>query len=267
MVGITAVRRFAFRRLSSGGDVVGVRVVGADHRHGRAQHRHGVGRRRRRRDHPHHRVGRTASGRPAPPGRRRARPRKAAARARAGTPSPRSASPPRSARSSSRGPSAPERYRRCMRRSTRTPARHPVPRRPRLKLRSSTPPSRAAPRYAGGRTLSASAGGHVNAARNGFLHRREKKHESVSQVLLGVGRNHTIRLSQAPDASSGLSYCTPTMEFDGRDFSVMTACAAATPYTASTSISSLQWSLAPHSSTEFIARTAMPSWKPREAKT
>ena len=34
-----------------------------------------------------------------------------------------------------------------------------------------------------------------------------------------------------------------------------------------TSMSRRQWSLAPHSSTELRARTEMPSWKPREAKT
>ena len=56
--------------------------------------------------------------------------------ARAGTPSPRSPSSPRSARSSSRGPTARERSRRCTRRSTRTPARPPGPRPPHRTLRS-----------------------------------------------------------------------------------------------------------------------------------
>ena len=38
------------------------------------------------------------------------------------------------------------------------------------------------------------------------------------------------------------------------------------PHPAATSISSRQWSLAPHSSTPLSARTLTPSWKPREAK-
>ncbi len=38
-------------------------------------------------------------------------------------------------------------------------------------------------------------------------------------------------------------------------------------YPCATSISRRQWSLAPHSSTLFMARTFTLSWKPREAKT
>ncbi len=42
---------------------------------------------------------------------------------------------------------------------------------------------------------------------------------------------------------------------------------AGRPYPSEISMSSRQWSLAPHSSTAFMARTVMLSWKPREAKT
>ena len=48
---------------------------------------------------------------------------------------------------------------------------------------------------------------------------------------------------------------------------VVTESSASSSHQPSTSISRRQWSLAPHSLTEFRARTLTLSWKPRDAKT
>ena len=45
------------------------------------------------------------------------------------------------------------------------------------------------------------------------------------------------------------------------------ACTSPTPYPSPTVISTRQWSLDPHSSTSFNARTFKLSWKPRDANT